>query len=242
MISTFGADGLASLTAQRYTGGPLPAPADRPDALRLVVALDEIDQLLLSAGGPRLRLETVGTPDLAGLPSLDVNTLVAGGLTELALALPAELTGAGWVRLVSLLAAARAHGLAVDWSLPTAGPDWARAENLHHLPPPRAGDVDEVASWTRRHSYGQLYWRQGPGFLSVIDARRESRERYVIDDERLLNVFLRLGSPLTSDDLNTAETGALAELIDAGLAVTAGGSATRLPYRLLHWPMPSDYL
>lgn len=242
MIDTLAADRLASLTAQRYAGGPLPMPADRPDALRLVVALDQLDELFLSAGGPRIRLETVGARDLAGLPRLDVNTLVAGGLTELELALPAELTGAGWVRLVSLLATAREHGLAVDWTLPVAGPDWARAEHLHHLPPPRAGNVGEVASWTRRHAYGQLYWRKGPGFLSVIDARRNPRERYIIDDERLMALFPRLGSPLASEELDSDGTGALAELLDAGLAVSADGWATRLPYRLLHWPMPSDYL
>lgn len=242
MIKALGADRLASLTAQRYTGGPLPVPADRPDALRLVIPLDQLDALCLSAAGPRLRVETVGTDDLDGLPGLDVNTLVAGGLTELGLALPAELTGAGWVRLVSLLATAREHGVRVDWTLPTAGPDWARADNLHHLPPPRDGNAGEVGSWTRRHAYGQLYWRKGPGFLSVIDARRDPRERYVIDDERLLNVFLRLGAPLCSDELDGGNARALAELLDAGLAVTAGGWATRLPYRLLHWPMPSDYL
>lgn len=107
MIKALGADRLASLTAQRYTGGPLPVPADRPDALRLVIPLDQLDALCLSAAGPRLRVETVGTDDLDGLPGLDVNILVAGGLTELGLALPAELTGAGWVRLVSRLATAR---------------------------------------------------------------------------------------------------------------------------------------
>lgn len=241
-MDTLDADRLASLTAQRYTGGLLPVPADRPDALRLLVALNELDQLPLTAGGPRLRLETVGTPDLAELPSLDLAALVAGGLTELAVALPSELTGAGWVRWVSLLAAARAHGLAVDWTLPTGGPDWACADNLHHLPPPLAGEDAEVARWTRRHSYAQLYWRRGPGFLSVIDARRPSRERYVLDDERLQEVFLRLGPPLRTSELDGADTGSLGELLDAGLAVTADGLATLLPYRLLHWPMPSDYL
>jgi hypothetical protein len=236
MITDLAPTRLSDLPAQHYrAGAPVPQPDGRADALHLSCGVADLATLAtaLGDGGPRVRIEAT----LADTwPTVDIESLVAHGAVELRLT--GSVAGAGWVRLVALLVAAREHGLAVEWALPADRPEWVTADVLLHLPPPVAGDADEIARWSARHQFGQLYWRRGPGFVTVVDARGESRIRYVIDEKPVLALFESLAVPRPITGLS----GEMDDLSDAALVVQQDGWAVRLPYRLRHTPMPGYHV
>jgi hypothetical protein len=214
-------------------GTGLPEADGRGDMLRIGCAIADLPALaaVISTDGPRIRLEVAAVD---GWPQrIDVGALVTGGVMELALELPDRLDPDTWVRLVALLVGAREHGLPVQWRLPVDGPSWAEPSMLQHLPPPLDGDV--ASRWRQTHQFGQLYWRRGPGFVAVIDARGDSRIRYVIDEAPLLASFHAVHEPCPIDSVESEQ---LIELIDARLAVRGDTLAVGLAYRLLHTPMP----
>ncbi|MEU0529207.1 DUF5825 family protein [Amycolatopsis tolypomycina] len=72
------------------------------------------------------------------------------------------------VAVLSLLIAAAAVYVPVDWTLDDLGPLPDRA--LWHLPPPGGGDA-AAARWREVHRPGLCTYRNGPGFVLIQDRR-----------------------------------------------------------------------
>ena len=119
--------------------------------------------------------------------------------------------------------------------------------DLVHLPPPEPsadapGQSAAVQWWRLRHQYGLFYYRQGPGFVSVVDRRRPAEaQRYVIDDPVMLDVLRAglTGEPVDRHDSPTARS-ALDELRDERTVMLLGQLLVTLPCRMRRWPVRYD--
>ncbi|GAA1949572.1 DUF5825 family protein [Kitasatospora viridis] len=128
-----------------------------------------------------------------------------------------------------------ARGERVDWQLEALGlaPD---PELLCHLAPPAP---DQAPRWHELHRFGLLYYRRGPGFVIVYDARpTATAAQLLLDDPDELRLFDRLArpGPLASDDP------AARRLRTARLVMEVDGWAVALPYRESRLVLPLDIM
>jgi hypothetical protein len=148
------------------------------------------------------------------------------------------------VRFIRFLREALSSVLTVDWSLATPGP--ADVAAVCHLPPPtRAGAAaGEAASryadrWRDEYGFGHCYYRQGPGFVQVVDVRDEAdAARFLLDEPATVEAFALLARAVRLSDLTPLAAELAGQLADAGLLLQAGDWATILPSRLERWPLP----
>jgi hypothetical protein len=121
--------------------------------------------------------------------------------------------------------------------------------DLVHLPPPEPSatgsspDRSPAVEWWRlRHQYGLFYYRQGPGFVSVVDRRRPAEaQRYVVHDPDMLDV-LRAGldgEPMSRHPLPAADA-AMDALRDERTVLPFGQLLVTLPCRIRRWPVRYD--
>ena len=185
--------------------------------------------------------------------------MAAPRMTTAAIDEPLRLGGdpEATTRAVALLRDLTPTGRRVRWRGRVAGP--IDLSLLHHLPPPTdldrdgtaatgsagdgsAGDAgaadigQAVEAWVRSHGFGSCYYRMGPGFLQVKDARDPARPvRTVLDDAELIETFTTCLTPTPARHLDAA---ALGDLVRRRLVLLADGVAVTLPYRLTRWPVP----
>ncbi|MFI0263155.1 DUF5825 family protein [Streptomyces sp. NPDC017056] len=157
------------------------------------------------------------------------------------------LLGAGGrptAQAIQFLRECQSHALTVTWSLRRAdaaghippAPDFAFAP-LHHLPPPSGPAAPD--DWRRAHSYGQLYYRQGPGFVQIKDCRKpDAAVRLTVDHPDLLAAFHTCLDPTALDDLSHTEREAVSVLAAEDLVLVTRGWAVTLPPRIRHWTVP----
>ncbi|MBV9822539.1 MAG: hypothetical protein JO144_09900 [Actinobacteria bacterium] len=204
----------------------------RPWELRLSGGADALrDYLAEPATGHRSVVLAIRPgdrmPDLALLKAA-----CQAGLSELEAEF--ELAGAPeFAAHVRLLQDCSSLGLRVSWhaELP---PDYPFAE-LGHLPPPRTGPAEspELRRWRQGWRYGLFYWRQGPGFVVVKDARPlMPMQRIVLDTPGELAAFeaASSGTPAASPDLEA--------LVAVGIVLRHDGALMSLPYQVVEWPTP----
>jgi hypothetical protein len=145
-----------------------------------------------------------------------------------------------------LLRELQSVGAAVRWHGAVDGLD---VNDLVHLPPPEplAGESSPNLSrtvewWRLRHQYGLFYYRQGPGFVSVVDRRRPAEaQRYVVHDAAMLDI-LRAGlngEPLTRHDSPGARA-AMNLLREERTVLPFGELLVTLPCRIRRWPVRYD--
>jgi Family of unknown function (DUF5825) len=110
-----------------------------------------------------------------------------------------------------------------------------------HLPPPDADGTDAVDEWRVAHRPAMCYYRVGPGFLQIKDARRPDASAILsIEDGPLVEAFTACLQPCRRADLPADIAGATATLIKERLVLDVGGWMTTLPSRLRRWPVPSQ--
>ncbi|SDP95793.1 hypothetical protein SAMN04487905_11849 [Actinopolyspora xinjiangensis] len=166
---------------------------------------------------------------------------VSSGARGLVITDPVDLTlpDRTSVDTVRLLRDAVGHGLRIDWR---ASPvDGLSVTDFTHLPPP--ANLDELSflpdsdaeSWLDLYSYGQLFYRVGPGFVSIKDVRPTVPAARMTLEEEEARIFLELaeggGETGNSESLRS-------ELVEYGLGIAAEGGFLVLPYRIRQWPIP----
>ncbi|MFJ9081454.1 DUF5825 family protein [Streptomyces sp. NPDC102384] len=112
---------------------------------------------------------------------------------------------------------------------------------LHHLPPPaqQPDEPSELTAWRAEHTYGMLYHRRGPGFVTVMDRReRPASARFTLDHPDLLAAFDALSDATRLDTLAPAHHEAALHLAEEELALIVDGWAVALPPRMRRWPVP----
>jgi hypothetical protein len=158
------------------------------------------------------------------------------GVREVTITGPVALSAAEPVpslRLLRFLREAACYGIAVRWHVGAAGLDMG-LPLLHHLPAPAS---PSVPGWAASYRYGLCYYRQGPDFLAVHDARFITVRRHLLQGQER-DAFLRCSQPTIAGPLDRP----LRWLVDQGLILRLGDMALSLPYRLRRWPIPCTSL
>ncbi|WP_017622481.1 DUF5825 family protein [Nocardiopsis chromatogenes] len=144
--------------------------------------------------------------------------------------------------VVRLLRECQAHRVAVTWRARVReGFDTAP---LHHLPPPVPEAPPEDACpqgerWRAAHRYGSFYYRVGPSFLLVKDARDpDAVAAFTLDRPEHVRAFTGALAPVRPEAVEGAPREAVDALLDEGLLLASGAYTVALPPRMLHWPVP----
>jgi Family of unknown function (DUF5825) len=172
---------------------------------------------------------------------LDVAAAVRGGVRAVRLRGTCRLAAnepRATLALIRLLRDAASHGVPVTWQARDAvGLD---AGLLAHLPPPEpsADTGEDLAQWRQRHQPGLCYYRVGPDFVLVKDARRDSAP-VRLRLEGVVDEFRRLEDVVDVHGLDAAAAGVLEDLEREALALRLGDLATLLPSRMRRWPVPA---
>ncbi|MFJ9179009.1 DUF5825 family protein [Streptomyces sp. NPDC102360] len=202
---------------------------------------------------------------MTALPAL-VPHRVIGTRVRVSEPLPLRGDGRAITRAVQFLRECQAAGLSTHWEAATDprhtydGPGASEGaagvtydgsaltdrvtynlRTLHHLPPPaqQADEPGELATWRAEHTYGMLYHRRGPGFVTVMDRReRPASARFTLDHPDLLTAFDTLSDATPLDTLAPAHQEAARHLAEEGLALIVDGWAVALPPRMRRWPVP----
>ncbi|MGD6753827.1 DUF5825 family protein [Streptomyces sp. BH105] len=192
---------------------------------------------------------------MTALPAL-VPHRVIGTRVRVTEPLPLHGDGRATTRAIQFLRECQASGLRTHWEADTADTTGTAGaghrhtydlRTLHHLPPPspspsspqQADEPVELTTWRAAHSYGMLYHRRGPGFVTVMDRReRPASARFTLDHPDLLAAFDALSDATPLDTLAPAHQEAARHLTDEGLALIVDGWAVALPPRMRRWPVP----
>ncbi|MEU7050867.1 DUF5825 family protein [Streptomyces eurythermus] len=144
------------------------------------------------------------------------------------------------VRFLAFLRECQSAALTVHWSGSVAPGTPVGA--LYHLPPPTAlaGALsDALAAWTRTYRYGVCYYRRGPGFVQVKDARVPgATARFILDHPCLLSVFLLCLTPCDEELLDCEQREAASLLAEENLLWNTRGQLVTLPTLMRRWPIP----
>ncbi|MGH3323798.1 MAG: DUF5825 family protein [Streptomyces sp.] len=147
---------------------------------------------------------------------------------------------------VQFLRECLSHDLSVMWEV-DAGDPLATSDTaydvtlLGHLPAPvpAPGEPPELADWRARRAYGQLYHRNGPGFVTVLDRREPPlAARFTLDHPDLLAAFRTTLDATAVADLDPRRREAVGILARERLVLVTDGWVVALPPRIRHWPVP----
>lgn len=177
---------------------------------------------------------------MTALPAL-VPHRVIGTRVRVTEPLPLHGDGRTTTRAVQFLRECQASGLRTHWETAADPRHTYDLRPLHHLPPPsqQADEPGELTAWRAAHTYGMLYHRRGPGFVTVMDRReRPASARFTLDHPDLLAAFDTLSDATPLDALAPAHQEAARHLTEEGLALIVDGWAVALPPRMRRWPVP----
>lgn len=163
--------------------------------------------------------------------SPDIAAVVARG-QRLVIAEPFTFGGNDDSRMLALLAIASTRLIDIDWQLSSV-PPWP-VRTLVHLPPPRSG-ISCADQWRASYRFGLCAYRRGPGFVQIRDVRPDGEHIRVRMDGEWAEAFETLTTGTSA--LSKSER-LLADLIDAGLALSLLDGHHVPPTRLRRWPIP----
>ncbi|MFP2928926.1 RiPP maturation radical SAM C-methyltransferase [Pyxidicoccus sp. 3LG] len=193
-------------------------------------------------GGPALSVALDAAAPGAWPSAEEIERLVQRGVVEVRVPWEMEIDERQperSVHFVRFLRDSTAARLRVHWTGGASGTAKARA--LNHLEPPMSAGEDVLRAWKELHAYGRCYWRAGPNFLVIKDARAGGDfSRFTLEDGPLRDVFTRLTVPQRLDAFGRDETDreALDVLIEENLVLRLGDWLVSLPYQIKHWPVP----
>ncbi|MCX4474585.1 DUF5825 family protein [Micromonospora sp. NBC_01655] len=221
---------IGELRARASDGGRVPAGA-RPASSTLTLGSDWAE-----------------LPAATELAALLPRVPVAG----VRLAEPVDLCalpGHAIVRIIALLRECSSIGARVTWSLILGAEQLDLIPRLDHLPAPdrmtvRGREASAVGPWRSTGNFGLLYFRRGPGFLSVVDQRPESGRRVVLDDPAMVDVFVRglEGCAWAEVTRNPGHAAAARDLVGDGLVLRLGDHCVTLPVHMRSWPLGAALL
>jgi Family of unknown function (DUF5825) len=136
------------------------------------------------------------------------------------------------LRVIRDLTSCRIH---VEWCLM---PDGGALTPLHGLQPPYAIEgkhARDLHEWKDRFRFGLLYWRAGPGFVIIRDAREAAINHFTLDEPEYIDAVRRGHA---GEGLAEADPAALTALAEEGLVLFLKEQPVFLPYRMKHWPIP----
>lgn len=153
------------------------------------------------------------------------------------------------VRVIASIRECSSIGAQVSWSLILGANQIDLVPQLDHLPAPnvitvRGSGSAPLGEWRSSRSFGLLYFRRGPKFLSVVDRRSGATDRIVLDDPAVIDVFLRglegfVWNDVTGDFRHNA---AARDLVDRGLIMRIGDQGVTLPVHMRSWPLGAALL
>ncbi|WNV87738.1 DUF5825 family protein [Umezawaea sp. Da 62-37] len=194
-------------------------------------------------GRPAAAILTLGA-DGSNLPTApDLAVLLARvPVAEVRLARPVDLSdprGGDAARTIALVRECSSVGARVTWSLTSGERTLDVSHLLGHLPAPHDMRVVGGGKWRSTDDFGLLYFRRGPGFLSVVDRRSGQSERLVLDDRVVVDVFTRglEGCPWSELSKDARQAIAAQELVAVGLLLRVGDHYVTLPVHMRSWPM-----
>lgn len=144
------------------------------------------------------------------------------------------------LRHIARLRDSMTSGAPLPWSGDVVEP--LNVDLLCHLPPP--GDAGpRQDEWRHRWRPGLCYFRRGPGFVEIIDARRSSTFiRFVLDSPDLVDAFVTCLVPTSLSDVGDERRDAISALLDEHLLIELDQQVISLPHRMKTWPLPARYL
>ncbi len=206
------------------------------------------DEGRASAGGRPATVTLNLGPDWAGLPTAGelAALLVRVPVAGVRLAEPADFSALPdhtIVRIIALLRECSSVGARVAWSLILGADQLDLIQRLDHLPAPGEITLLEKGTlpaeeWRSSSSFGLLYFRKGPKFLSVVDQRPESSSRTIVDAPAMIDVFLQALEGCTWAEVtrNPQYTAAARDLVNKGLIMRTGDHCVTLPVHMRSWP------
>ena len=124
-------------------------------------------------------------------------------------------------------------GMGVDWRLHCSAE--YPVHLLRHLFPPKEVTGAEEAGrlWRSSYRFGDLFYRQGPGFVHVRDSRHGGARLLTIAQEAHLEGMRQLDAGAITETLTPS---VLQDFRRLGLIADVGPWAWWLPYRIQRWP------
>lgn len=125
-------------------------------------------------------------------------------------------------------------GMAVQWVLHCDDNDPIAL--LRHLYPPAdviGADTDAAGRWRGSYRFGDLFYRKGPGFIHVRDARWKGIRRLTLDRPGHFEAVDLLSEGATLDRLPPRIANGLRT---QRLVLELGSHLWWLPYRISRWP------
>ncbi|MET9833318.1 DUF5825 family protein [Streptomyces sp. NPDC006385] len=174
-------------------------------------------------------------------PPLDVAHRLSGRRVDVTEPLRLGAGGRETAVAVRFLRECQSLGLRARWE-PAYEEPACDISLLRHLPPPveSPGESQELRSWRAGHAYGMLYYRRGPGFVTVMDRRdRASSARYTLDHADLLSAFDTVLEATALSELSPVHREAVGLLAAERLALVTDGWVVALPPRIRRWPVPA---
>ena len=192
-----------------------------------------------------VRLHLLGAGPRPWPSDEETRELVVGGIALVDVVEPVRLgddAADDSLDFLRFLRDAMSHGLRVRWDGRLGAGLPVRA--VSHLTPPAGGASlalnPAVAAWRQRFAYGRCYWRAGPDFVLVSDARAgRVAAAWTIADPVTVELFTRLMQPTAVADCcgDPATARAVADLRDKDLVLQLGDRLLSLPYRMRRWPI-----
>lgn len=107
--------------------------------------------------------------------------------------------------------------------------------------PPQSinGKQFSASEWMSEFRYGLLYWRKGPGFVSVRDGRDNSVTEATLTAGTFLDAFRLAQYGCCEDTLDLVR---VKPLVDDKIIERIGSHLLVLPYRMIYWPIPCNVI
>ncbi|MFF3062780.1 DUF5825 family protein, partial [Streptomyces sp. NPDC057909] len=183
-------------------------------------------------------------PELHELIRLDSPAHHAHGIAAVHISAPIPLAGDACyaIHFLRFLQHASTTGIAVTWTAATL-PDIDPSLLSHLQPPqpPRPGHptAPAVTQWRETYRYGACYYRAGPDFYRIRDARDPHRiARLTLAQPLAVAGFSTLCRPTRADRQASGTQRLATDLLSRRLLLTVDEWQLALPYRMRHWPIP----